>query len=241
MLAGVLILHGHLDATERLLHVGSGLPPVEVAAVGVAAPHRVHLGKVGVRTPLARVDQGQETGAVGPRLRPEDTGRGPPPVTGSCTQVRADVGGECVVGIRLLVEGRDGAHRVVEQRDNVGEGIPEEAGDPHDHVHPRPAELGKRYHLEAGDPPGRVVPGRPAAEQRQHFRNVVTLRTHRGRAPDGQSHRGRIAPGVGEVAGEQRVGECAAGLPGQSGRDRLRIDRVEVPPGRQHVDQPAGG
>ncbi len=121
------------------------------------------------------------------------------------------------------------------------EGVPEETGDPHHHVHPGPAELRQGHHLEAGHPPGGVVPGRPAAEQRQHLRDVVTLRAHGGGAPDGQAHRGRVGAGVGEMAGQQRVGERPAGLPGQPGRDRLRVDRVEVPPGRQHAHQPPGG
>ena len=54
------------------------------------------------------------------------------------------------------------------------------------------------------------------------------------------TERGYVA-GVGEVAGEQRVGQRRADLPRVARRDRLRVDRVEVAPGRQHVDQPARG
>ena len=54
--------------------------------------------------------------------------------------------------------------------------------------------------------------------------------------PDGA----RVLAGVGEVPGEQRVGERQADLPGVARRDGLRVDGVEVAAGRQHVDQAAG-
>src|SRR5690606_7077899 len=52
VLAGVDVLGGHRDPPVGVLHVGAGGDAVEVAAVGVAAPHRVHLGEVGVVAPV---------------------------------------------------------------------------------------------------------------------------------------------------------------------------------------------
>ena len=48
-----------------------------------------------------------------------------------------------------------------------------------------------------------------------------------------------IVAGVGAVAVDQRIGHRLAGVVGQPGRHRLRVDGVEVPAGGQHVDQPA--
>ena len=103
----------------------------------------------------------------------------------------------------------------------------------------RPSSLGG-HDLEAGDPPRRLVPARPAADQRQDLGQVVALGAHRRGAPHGEPDAARVGPGVGQVPGQQRVGQRGADLPGAAGRDRLRVDGVEVAPGRQHVDQPAG-
>ena len=79
------------------------------------------------------------------------------------------------------------------------------------------------------------------AEQRQHLGDVVALGAHRGGAPHGQPDRRRVGAGVG--AGAARPATSASAAPTSQAlprRDRLRVDGVEVPPGRQHVDQPAG-
>ena len=113
--------------------------------------------------------------------------------------------------------------------------------DPHRHVDPRPAELAQRHDLEAGHPPGRVVPDRPAAEQREHLGDVVALGAHRGRAPHGQPDRPRVRRrcrrGAAPAASRPAPTPTSQAL---RRRDRLGVDGVEVAPGRQHVDQPAG-
>ena len=235
MFAGVLVLRGDRDAPERRLHVRTGLASVQVAPVRVAAPHGVHLGEVGVVAPVARVDQRQEARAVRARFGAEDAARRAPPVAVR-TGVLQGVGAQVVVG---LVQFRDGGDRVVDQRDDVRERVAEETRDAQCHVDARPAELRTRNDREAGDAARRLVPLRAYADEGEHLGDVVALRAHRGRTPDGEADAARVLARVGQVAFEQRRGERGADLPGVAGRDRLRVDGVEVAAGRQHVDQPA--
>ena len=119
--------------------------------------------------------------------------------------------------------------------------VPEEPGDPHRDIDPRTPNFLQRAHREAGDPPGGIVPDGLTADQREHFGDVIALGAHGRRAPDGQPDRAGVAPGVGQVPGQQRVGQRGPGRPGVAGRDGLRVHGVEVAAGGQHVDQPAGG
>jgi len=153
-------------------------------------------------------------------------------------QVGQHVRAQHVVG-RVLVQAGHQRHRVVEQRDHVRERITEEAADPHDHIDARPPELRERDDFQPGDAAAGVVPDRPHPEQRQHLGDVVPGGAHGGRAPHRQPHRGRPLPGVVAVVGQQGVGQLLAGVPGQPGRDRLGVDGVEVPAGRQGVEEPA--
>ena len=131
----------------------AGLRALEPAAVGEAAPGLVDLGDVGVAAPVARVDELQQTGAVGARLRAEDAHRRLAP------GARAELGREplgIVAGVRgdvvlvgRLVERRHLRDGVVEQHDEVREGVAEEARDAHRDVDARPAELLQRDHLDA--------------------------------------------------------------------------------------------
>ena len=91
--------------------------------------------------------------------------------------------------------------------------------------------------VQAGDPARLGVPRGPHAEQREDLARVVAGGAHRGRAPDDDADR------LGElvVAGEQRVGELRAGLVGEVGRQRARVDAVHVAAGREHVEAAAGG
>ena len=104
-----------------------------------------------------------------------------------------------------------------------------------------PAQLVQRHDLEAGHPAGRVVPDRPAAEQREHLGDVVALGPHRARAPDGQPDRARATRRCRSRC--RASSESASATPTSQAlrrRDRLRVDGVEVAAGRQHVDQAAG-
>ena len=78
-----------------------------------------------------------------------------------------------VVVLVGLVEAGHEADGVVEHRDHVREGVAEEAGDPHDHVDPGPAELGERDGFQPDDAARGLVPGRQHAEQGEHLGDVV--------------------------------------------------------------------
>ena len=170
------------------------LPAVEPAAVRVAAPDRVDLGEVGVATPVARVDQRQQSGAVRARLGTEDAARGPALVAvagrsgrSACTCARSGLisaGSSSAATARIASSSK---------RDHVREGVAEEAADAHGDVDARPAELLDGHHLEAGDPARGVVPDRPNPQQCQHFGDVVALGAHGAGAPDGQPDRRGIA------------------------------------------------
>ena len=167
-----------------------GRDAVQLAAVGVAAPHRVDLGEVGVVAPVAAVDQRQQPGPVGARAWSRRPGWWP----GAGRRARRrrrrrGRGRSCPRRARPApATRRDG---VVEHGHHVREGVPEEAADAHRDVDPRPAQLGERDRLQAGDPAGRLVPDRADAEQRQHLGDVVAGGPHRRGAPHRQPDRAR--------------------------------------------------
>ncbi len=144
-----------------------------------------------------------------------------------------------VVGLGRFVQLRHRPYRVVDQPHDVREGVPEESGDADGDVDARPAQFLHRHHLEARHPARGVVPHRTAPEQRQDLGDVVTLGAHRGRAPDREADGRRILSGVVQVPPHQRVRQRLPDLPAQPRRNRLGVDGVEVPAGRQHVDQTA--
>ncbi len=119
------------------------------------------------------------------------------------------------------------------------ERVPEEPGDPDGDVDARAPQLRQSYHLEPGHPARGLVPHRTAAQQRQDLRDVVALGAHRRGAPDREPHGLRVLAGVLEIPGDQRVREGLADLPTEPGGNGLGVDRVEVPAGRQDVDQSA--
>jgi hypothetical protein len=102
-----------------------------------------------------------------------------------------------------LVEVGDQAHRVVEHRHHVREGVAEEAGDAHRDVDAGPAEFFQRDRLQVDHPARRVVPHRPNTQQGKHFGDVVTGGAHGRGAPYRQSDRARPVTVVGAVALQQ--------------------------------------
>ena len=237
MLAGVDVLGRDRDPPVGRLHVLARRDAVEVAPVREPAPRRVDLGQVGVVAPVAGLDDLQDPGAVRAGLGPEDPRR-----RAALVAVRGAVGvgvAADVVVLVGLVEAGDQADGVVEHRDHVREGVAEEARDPHDHVDAGPAELGERDGLQPDDAARRLVPGRQHAEQGEDLGDVVARGAHGRGAPDREPDRGRVLAGLVEVALQQRVGHRLAGRPGQPRGHGLGVDGVEVPAGRERVDQAA--
>ncbi len=148
MLARVDVLDRDLDAPEAVAHGVAGARALEPATVREPAPGLVDLRDVCVVAPVAGVDELQQPGAVGARLRSEDACRRAPPgaLAELCRQplgIGPRVCGDVVV-LGRLVERGDRRHGVVEQHDEVREGVAEEARDAHGHVDPGAPELGER-------------------------------------------------------------------------------------------------
>ena len=123
VLTVVLVLDRHLDGGEAAAH-GAGRRHAHAgAAVAVAAPRLVDRGQVVVGAPVARLQKRQDARPVGPGLGPEDA--------------------------RVATEAGQ-SHGVVQEGDQMREGVAEEPGDAEDDVHPRTPELLVGHQLDAG-------------------------------------------------------------------------------------------
>ena len=134
-----------------------------------------------------------------------------------------------------LVEGRDAAHRHVEQGDLRLEDVAEQARDAQGHVDARPVEHGQRQDLYAGDAAGGLVPDGLHAEVPQRLRKIVAAGAQRRRGPEIDHQRARRLAVILQVAPHHLVGGAHADRSGGACRDGARIDRGEVAAGRQHV------
>ena len=146
--------------------------------------------------------------------------------------------GERVVAVGLVARG-DRADRRVDQRDLRREHVAEQAGDAEGHVDARPAERGRRQHLDAGDAAGRGVPLRAAAHQRQALRDLLAAGPQAGAAPQVDHQRARPVAMVLRVAAQHLVGRGLAELERGRRRHGARIGGEQVAAGRQHVAAPA--
>ncbi len=182
---------------------------------------------------------GSRPGAVGAGLGAEDPGGGAPLVA-VLGQVGRRVRAHVVVLVRLVQARRPAARRRRAASTTCGNASrkkPEMRTVTSMRGRPSSAS---GIDLEAGDPARRLVPDRPARRAAPAPRRCRRPAVRIALVPhtDRPTERGYVA-GVGAVAGQQRVGQRLAGLPGQPRRDRLGVDGVEVAAGRQHVDQPA--
>src|SRR5439155_14727257 len=125
--------------------------------VRVPSPVHVDLGKVRVVAPVALVDEGENAGAVSAEWRAENAvacrlGRvlGGKPLPLELHALVEDVPTDRV-GLDRLVKIRNGTERDVQQADQVRKRDAEEPRNATDDVHPRPAELRERDHVEADE------------------------------------------------------------------------------------------
>ena len=143
--------------------------------------------------------------------------------------------------MRGLVQVGDRARGRIEQIDQRGEGIAEEARNAQRHVHPRPVEQVQGQDLEPRHAQARRIPGRLDAHQGQSLGDVIPAGTHVGCAPGRKRHRARpIAVFLG-VPFEEKSRRFPAERPSRRRGHRAGIDRIEVAPGRQHVRPAARG
>ncbi len=151
-----------------------------------------------------------------------------------------EIRGEDVLLVGLVQVGHQ-FHGIVQHVDQVGERVPEQAGDPHGHVYPRPAELLQRDGLESYNP---VPVGRPHgtdAHQPQDVRHVVPVVLHGVRGPDDEPDLPRERPLLLLVLLDHLIGHADAHAPCRLRGDDVGIDAVEVASHRKDVRVPPGG
>ena len=120
---------------------------------------------------------------------------------------------DIVVGERF-VQGCHHFHSLIQQVDQVWEGVPEEATDPHGNVDAGPAQLLKRDDLQSLHATALGLPSGPDSEQVQDLGDVVAVGPHGRCAPDHQPDHFRVGAFLREVLVQQRLGQLLASLPG---------------------------
>ena len=139
----VLILDRRLDAGELALEGATGHTPMQLLAVGMAAPGDGRLTEVIAALPLLGLHKDGHASAVGPWGTTEDAKRsllscrlGVYPLSLQLLELLLIVLLHPVV-LGRLVEGEDEAHGLIQQRDQCGEGVAQQAGDARDDVQTR--------------------------------------------------------------------------------------------------------
>src|SRR5436190_23805824 len=72
VLAVVLVVQYGVGRGEARLEQAAFRPSLAAGAIGPLAPAKIGLGEIAFLVPDPLVDQGLQTGAIGPGLRPED-------------------------------------------------------------------------------------------------------------------------------------------------------------------------
>ena len=170
-----------------------------------------------------------DAGAVGSRSGAEDAGE-----RGGVVDSGAPCRRQRVLRIGFLACGNR-ASRGVQQRDLPRKEIAEQAGYAPGHVDARSPGCRRRQHLDAGDASGRVVPGGPAAHQREALRHLLAARSQRRAAPKVDDERaGHLA-----VRLQMRANHLVGCEPAEVHRGRRRqhagIGGEEIAAGRQHI------
>ena len=148
------------------------------------------------------------------------------------------LGGQRVEVVRLVERG-DGLHGGVEQADQIGEGIAEESGNPQGHVHARTVEQAQRQNFKVVDPLTAGGPDRAHTHQRHGLGDVVAAGAHGRGAPDGQAELAQVIAVVLQMPFENQVRRLKTDAPRRGGRQVAHVHRVEIAPGRQHVQTTA--
>src|SRR5450830_13185 len=242
--AVVLVMQGHLHARQTSAEgvaLVAALLVAQLARIGVAAPVDVSLGKIGIGLPVLFLNQGQDAGTVAARLGAEDAIGG----TLLCfvfVQALADPFAQLLqimlayeILIERLIQCDDGIDGVVDQIDQLREGVAEESADARSDVDARALQLLQRYHFDAGDLAIARTPHRTNAEQAQNLRHVVAVRAHGAGAPDADGDALRIRAGFAQMALQHFACQLLADAPCRLRRHAARIDRIEIAAGRQDM------
>ena len=201
------------------------------AAIGVGRRGQIGLAQLLARRPGAVESEVGGAGAIAARCTAEDARE----IGAAPARFRQRI----VAG--LLVECRDTPDRHVEQGDLGFEDVAEQARDSQRHVDARPVEDGQRHDFDAGDAARRLVPGRAHAEIGQRLGEIVATGAKRCRGPEIDDQGARILAVILQVSAHHLVGRARTDDRSGARRNGARIDRGEIPTGRQDVGAAARG
>ena len=231
MLAVVLVFSGHHNLTEPPAELLAGVHPVLLLGVGVTAPRSVHLSQVIDRFPIPLLNHREYPSAVGAGLAPENSVKGsrarcPRLITGGSIRLTLGCWRRGVqvlvkmlydqVVFRRLVQGSNQLECLVQEVDQVGEGVAEEPADAHRHIGPGTAQLFQRDYLQPHNPAALGLPHRADAQEAENLGDVVAMSAHGRGAPNHQAHHFRKRAFFSDVFFQQVRGKGLTRLP--SGR-----------------------
>ncbi len=135
----------------------------------------------------------------------------------------------------FFVERGDGAHRVVEKRDEVSEHVAKQTRDLQRHVDARKLEPRLRQNFEADDSRARRVPMRRDAQKRQRLREILAAGADRRAAPQIEHDMAREFAMLLRMAHHHFRGCATPDVVSRLRRRMARIDAIEVAACRQNV------
>ena len=164
---------------EVLAGVGSGFG----GGVGVPAPVHEHFGEVGVGLPVSFLNQIQNARAVRAGRTAEHAVHGAGlGLLGRQVSKAAFQFGQVMLAREVVLRVFVGVHgqrkSLVQQRDQVREGVPEKAADPHRHIDARAAQFVQGHQLHVFQAAALRVPHGFHAQQREDLRQVIPLCPH---------------------------------------------------------------
>lgn len=129
-------------------------------------------------------------------------------------------------------------HGLVEQANQVAEGIAEEARHAQGDVHPWATELLQGHDFETLDTLAAWLPHRAHAKQRQGLGNIVATGAHGRRAPHRKAELAQVVALVLQVTLQQAIRRLHTQAPSGRRRQMTHVDGEEVAPRGQHVQAP---
>ena len=223
-------------------------PPSAPRAIGIAAPGEIGLGEIALAPP----SRARRSAPAAPRhrrpgLRAEDAvaARGARRLSARCRgleRARDRLSTRAASGLTLgrLVERRDRARGAVDEIDQIGKGVAEEAGDAERHVDPRPVEDARAAGSRSRST--RPVPGS------QRGRTPMSASACAISSPPvrmlavPQAESARRARIVAMLLAWRSISSSADFQPSCQAAGRRHgaaVERVEIAPGRQHLGPPA--
>ena len=121
------------------------------------------------------------------------------------------------------------------------EGIAEESADAKRHIDARAAQFTQGNRLHAIDAARLRIPDGLHSQESERFGDIVALSPHLRCSPDAEADHFGIRAFFLEIARQRLAGQLLTHLPRGGGRQRARIDRIEVAAGGQNARHAARG